>query len=106
MKRLGEDQQLALLAVARLGEHAFGRAIRDELERVAGKHVAISTVYVTLVRLEERGFVSSVRDEKVVAERGGRAPRYFRLTDKAWESLRSARATMDRMWKGIESVPS
>ena len=103
-KRLGDDQQLTLLAVARLGDRAFGRAIRDELERVAGKTVSISTVYVTLVRLEERGLVESIRDEELVAKRGGKARRYFSLTPAAWEALHSARSTMNRMWRGLEDT--
>lgn len=106
MQGLGEDQQMTLLAVARLGDRAFGRAIRDELEHVAGKRVSVSTVYVTLLRLEERGYVTSTRDEELVAARGGRARRYFELTPSAWKALKSARATMDRMWSGVRETSS
>lgn len=99
---LGELQQLSMLAVARLGERAYGDAIRRELEEVAGRDVAVSTVYVTLVRLEDQGLVAS---EKRDAESGAgsRERRYFRLTAEGWAALRSARAAFERMWAGVPS---
>jgi DNA-binding PadR family transcriptional regulator len=98
---LGDLQQLTLLAVARLGDGAFGGAIRDELQRVARRRVSISTVYVTLVRMENQGFVTSKR-ERTPAGRGGKAKRYFRLTRKAWTALESSRDALHRMWEGVE----
>ena len=56
---LGELQQLAMLAVARLGADAYGAAIQDELAAVADRRVSVPTVYVTLIRLEDRGLVQS-----------------------------------------------
>ena len=97
---LGDLQQLVMLAVARLGKDAYGAAIREELLRVAGRKVAVPTVYVTLVRLEEQGVVESIeapRPEGV----GGRARRVFRLTPTGWRALEDARRAMARMWDGI-----
>ena len=98
---LGDLQQLTLLAVARLGEEAFGGAIRDELEQVAQRKVTISTVYVTLVRLENQGLVKSTRDE-TRGSRGGKAKRFFRLTPKSWEALEASRGAVNRMWQGVK----
>jgi DNA-binding PadR family transcriptional regulator len=69
---LGDLQQVTMLAVARLGERAYGAAIREELLRVAGRRVAVPTVYVTLVRLEEQGLVASSEDPPVPGRGGGR----------------------------------
>jgi len=101
---LGDLQQLAMLAVARLGDYAYGGAIRRELDRVAGRDVSISTVYVTLVRLESQGLVASRRERQAPADRGGKPRRYFRLTPKAWEALHASREAYDRMWRGLKSV--
>ena len=98
---LGDLQQLTMLAVARLSEQAFGGAIRDELERVANRTVSISTVYVTLVRLENQGLVTSTREESESSGRGGKPRRYFRLTPDAWKSLEASRGALDRMWDGL-----
>ena len=97
---MGDLQQLTLLAVARLGPEAFGSRIREELRRVASRKVSVPTVYVTLVRLEEQGLVTS--EEVPRGEgKGGRPRRVFSLTSEAWTAMEEARASIDRMWKGV-----
>lgn len=97
---LGELQQLAMLAVARLGSEAYGAAIQDELAKVADRQVSVPTVYVTLIRLEERGLVRS-SEEPLPDGQGGRARRVFELTRSGWDALREARLAADRMWQGV-----
>lgn len=98
---LGELQQMTMLAVARLdATEAYGAAIREELKRVAGRSVSVPTVYVTLVRLEERGLVAST-EAPAAGGRGGRARRVFRLTPAGWRALNEARAAMARLWEGV-----
>jgi len=98
---LGDLQQLTMLAVARLGDAAYGSAIRDELSRVAGRELTISSVYVTLVRLEDIGVVTS-RRERSPGSRGGKPRRYFRLTLEGERALHAAREAHSRMWEGVE----
>lgn len=100
---LGDLQQMTMLAVVRLGPDAYGAAIRAELLKVAGRSVSVPTVYVTLVRLEEQGLVTST-DVSREGEGGGRARRVFRLTAKGWKALDQARVAMERMWDGIVRV--
>lgn len=95
---LGDLQQLAMLAVARLGEEAYGAAIRAELADVAGREVSVQTVWVTLVRLEEQGLTAS---GEAAAPEGGRPRRVFRLTAEGWAALEDARASMAQMWEGV-----
>jgi DNA-binding PadR family transcriptional regulator len=95
---LGDLQQLAMLAVVRLGDAAYGAAIRDELGRVAGRTVSVQTVWVTLVRLEEQGLTTST---EVAAPEGGRPRRIFRLTPAGWRAIEEARASTARMWEGV-----
>ncbi len=97
---LGELQQMTMLAVARLGDEAYGAAIRGMLLEIAGRKVAVPTVYVTLVRLEEQGLVEST-EAPGAGERGGRARRVFRLTPDGWRTLDGARRAMSRMWEGV-----
>ena len=97
---LGDLQQMTMLAVVRLAASAYGAGIREELRSVAGRRVSVPTVYVTLVRLEERGLVTST---EVPPEegRGGRARRVFALTPDGWEALEEARTAMFRLWEGV-----
>ena len=69
---LGEFEQLALLAVMRLGEHAYGALIQDELDRTAGREASISAIYITLTRLEQKGMVRSWKGPPT-DDRGGKA---------------------------------
>ncbi len=98
---LGDLQHVTMLAVARLEEDAFGARIKEELARTSGRSVAVSTIYVTLVRLEERGLV---RSERLEAEegQGGRGRRIFRVTEAGWVALREAREELARVWDGLE----
>lgn len=97
---LGDLQHLTMLAVARLGEHAYGGAVQEELRRVAARDVSVSTVYVTLVRLEDQGLLTSERD---VPHGGvGRPRRTFKLAPAGWEALRASRGALERMWKGVK----
>lgn len=95
---LGDLQQLAMLAVVRLGDEAYGAAIRDELARVARRKVSVQTVWVTLVRLEEQGLTAST---EVAGPDGGRPRRVFNLTPDGWTALEEARASMANMWEGV-----
>ncbi len=97
---LGDLQQVAMLAVARLGANAYGAAIRDELLHVAERKVSVQTVWVTLVRLEKQGLVDSTEGPREEGRRG-RARRVFRLTPAGWSALDTARASTARMWEGV-----
>jgi len=96
---LGDLQQMVMLAVARLGDQAYGAAIRSELKAVAKRSVSVPTVYVTLVRLEDQGFVESAEVPR--EGQSGRARRVFNLTRKGWSALEGARAAMARLWHGV-----
>jgi DNA-binding PadR family transcriptional regulator len=98
---LGDLQQMVMLAVARLGSDAYGAAIREELRGVAGRRMAVQTVYVTLVRLEKQGLVTSEELARDPGE-GGRARRVFRVTPAGWRALDLARLSMTQMWEGVE----
>lgn len=75
---VGEFEYLVLTAIARLGDEAYGVAIRRLLGEF-GRAPSIGALYTTLDRLEGKGFVSS-RMAGPTPERGGRAKRMVRLT--------------------------
>ncbi len=100
---LGDLEELALLAVLRLGEEAHGTRIREILRRDAGRPVSISTIYVTLMRLEEKGLVRSWMGEPT-GERGGKARRHFEVRPAGVEALETVRRVRDRMWAGVREV--
>jgi len=98
---LGEFEQVVLLAVARLGERGYGVTVRKEIERRTGREVSVGSVYSTLSRLEEKGFVGSWEGDPK-PKRGGRAPRHFRVKPAGVRALETSRAIMESMWDGLD----
>lgn len=86
---LGDLEQLVLLAVLRLGDHAYAVSVRDELERRAGRAVSRGAIYVTLDRLERKGLVASELGDPT-PERGGKAKRLFTVRADGLAALRAS----------------
>lgn len=102
---LGDLEELVLLCVRRLGEDADGAAVQAELSKVAGRNVSVSTVYVTLMRLEEKGCVHSWKGDPS-PRRGGKAKRMFALRPQGLEALADRRAIRERLWAGAKASQS
>lgn len=100
---LGELEQMLLWTVLRLGDEAYGMAVRDELEERAGRDTSRGAVYITLDRLVKKGYLSS-RLGSATAERGGRSRRYFTVTEDGKAALREAREALVNVWSGLERV--
>lgn len=100
---VGELERVVLLAVLRLGEKAYGQRVREELLERAGRKVGPGTIYPTLDRLESKGLVTS-RMGDPTPERGGRAKRYFGLTDAGLEELRRAWRELHELAEGFEGL--
>ena len=98
---IGEFEQMVLLAIAHLRGEAYGIPIVEEIERRTGRSVARAAVYVTLRRLEEKGFISSWMSDPT-PERGGKPRRYVKLAADGARALREARQVAERMWNGLD----
>lgn len=98
---LGELEQIVLLAVLRVGEGAYGVPVHQEIVRLARRDLTVGTVYKTLSRLEEKGFVRSYEGEPT-AQRGGRRTRCFTITTAGRKALQSTLATLRRMAVGLD----
>ena len=97
---LGEFEHIVLLTVLRLGEGAYGAAIRAEIERVTERAPTIGAVHATLERLERKGLVSS-RIGEPTAERGGKAKRHFKIERAGIAALKDVRMTLERLHAGL-----
>jgi PadR family transcriptional regulator PadR len=78
---LGEFEYLLLTAAARLGDEAYGVAIREAIEAATGRPCSIGALYTTLDRLEAKGLLRT-RMGDPTPQRGGRAKRMVRITAK------------------------
>jgi len=100
---LGEFEQMLLLAALRLGDDAYGVALMTELESSVGRRVSRGSVYVTLDRLEEKGWVTSKLSGSR-PERGGRPRRLVRVTPQGVDELRRSREALLPLWDGVEAL--
>lgn len=87
-KYIGGLEESVLIAVHALGSDAYGVSIHNKLHDV-NRRLSIGSLYVTLGRLEEKGYISSMEGE-ATEERGGRAKRYFKLTGNGIRALSDA----------------
>lgn len=76
---IGEFEYALLAAAMRLGDEAYGAAIRQEVETAARRACSIGALYTTLDRLETKGFIKTWLGDPT-PERGGRAKRLVRVT--------------------------
>lgn len=97
---LGEMELMVLLAVVRLGDDAYGVTISQELLNLAGREVALGSIYAALDRLEQKGCVTSSLGDPT-PERGGRAKRYFRATPAGVRAITMTRTTLTKLWSGL-----
>jgi PadR family transcriptional regulator, regulatory protein PadR len=98
---LGEFEQLVLLAVLRLGDSAYAVSIRREIEERTGRSVSRGAIYITLDRLEKKGYLVS-RFADATAERGGRSKRYYEVRPVGARALRDSWSAIRKMWEGLE----
>jgi len=98
---LGEFEQLVLMAIVRLEADAYGATIKRDIEARTGRGLAISAVYTTLERLEQKGCVRSWIGEPT-AERGGRRRKHFELKPAGARALRAAYSAYTEMAAGLE----
>lgn len=97
---LGEFEQSLLLAIAHLGDAAYGVTIRREIEKRTRRDIAVGALYTSLARLERKGYVRSTMSEST-PQRGGRAKRHFVMTRAGAAALRQSRDRLARMWDGL-----
>lgn len=100
-RHLAEFEQYVMLSLLRLGDEAYGAAVRRDIESATGRPVSIGAVYATLGRLADKGLVESWLSEPEPVP-GGRARKVFRLTAGGDEALRHTVRMLGRMMQGLE----
>ena len=100
---LGEFEQLILLALARLGDDAYGVTIRETLVERTDRRPSFGAIYSTLRRLEHKGLVRSFMGEPEPV-RGGKAKKHVTLTPRGRAAIRDAHAAVVRMAEGVAGL--
>lgn len=97
---LGEFEYLLVTAAVRLGEDAYGAAIRQEIEDRTGRRCSIGALYTTLDRLEAKGLVKTWMGD-ATPQRGGRPKRMVRVTAKGVQAATAFYGAVARVSQGV-----
>jgi PadR family transcriptional regulator PadR len=97
---LGEFEYLLLSASARLGDDAYGAAIRQEIENATGRRCSIGALYTTLDRLETKGLIKT-RMGDPTPQRGGRPKRMVRVTAQGRKAASEFYHAVMQMSRGV-----
>ena len=100
---IGEFEYLLLTSAARLGENAYGAAIRQEIEEATRRRCSIGALYTTLDRLETKGFLKTWMGD-ATPQRGGRPKRMVRVTTKGIRAGTAFYNAVTRVSRGVSWV--
>jgi PadR family transcriptional regulator PadR len=94
---LGEFEYVLITTAARLGDQAYGAAIRGEIARTTGRKCSLGALYTTIDRLETKGLLKTWMGD-ATPQRGGRAKRMIRVTAKG---VQAAKDFYDSVTPGV-----
>jgi len=97
---LAEFEMYVMLAVAQLGDEAYGLAVRKCIETRTGRPVSVGALYTTLARLESKGLLL-LSDPETASGRRGRPRRYCTLTPEGQRASRHSLSMLGRMAEGV-----
>ncbi len=103
MKFLTRQEELVLLAVYSTNSETTLKEIRKYLVRQTSKDWSISSVYVPLDRLTENGYLFA-RVGEPSSVQGGRAKKYYRISENGVKALSELRELNKTMWKPIDGL--
>jgi PadR family transcriptional regulator len=97
---IGEFEYLLISAAARLGDGAYGAAIREEIALATGRSCSIGALYTTVDRLQTKGLIKTWMGE-ATPQRGGRAKRMIRVTPKGAQAAKAFYDAVRRVSRGV-----
>jgi len=100
MKLLSRTEELLLNCILRLQEDSYTFLIREKLKEITGKTWAFGAIFISLDRLEKKGYVESFFGNET-PERGGRRKRFYKVTSYGLKTLTEIRKIDQAMWKDL-----
>ena len=99
---VGEFEHMILLALVRLGNGAYGAAIRREIRNRTGRDASVGTVYMTLGRLAKKKMIVSYVGIPS-PQRGGRRRKHYLIDAEGQKALGRAFRAFTAMTSGMEA---
>jgi PadR family transcriptional regulator PadR len=102
--QVGEFEEVVMLTMCILGKQAYGVAIQKEIEARLTREVSMGALHSALIRLEEKGFVTSKGGESSEG-REGRPRRYYEITALGRKALAYIKDSREQLWSAIPPLP-
>ena len=103
MKYLTRKDELLLLSILRLGVEASLVKLREYLNNSTNKNWSIGNVFVSLDKLEDLGYIRPNLGEPT-SRRGGKAVKFYTVTDAGLKALKETKEMQDGMWEGLHEA--
>lgn len=100
---LGEFEEIVMLTIGVLYGEAYGISIKKEIESRLSRKVSMGALHTALVRLEEKGYLTSYQGEST-PERAGRPKKYFEITALGKRAIEYVKNTREELWRAIPKL--
>lgn len=100
MDELTRIEETVLVAVWRLGDKAYGYAIRKYMAQELRKEISLGNLYSVLYQMHKKGYVRKSVGEPT-QPRGGKPKIYYSVLPSGIEALRTARESNELVWKAV-----
>jgi len=95
----GPYETLVMTAIELLGKNAYSLEIQEKIEQMTGKTQNLGKIYVTLERMEMKGYLAARTDESNSHPR-----RYFRLLQPGAAALHASMSTSRRAIEELDEL--
>lgn len=103
--KLGEFEELVLLAIGGLKQEAYTVSIQQLLETNTRRTISMGALYSSLERLSKKGYLESEMTEPT-PEPGGKSKRVYSVTYDGEVALREAQAVREKLWNMFNWSPA
>lgn len=100
MDLLTKLEELILLSVWKLKDHAYGKTVYKMLCTATGKKLSLGGIYFPLERLLKKGLIESSAGE-ATEKRRGHPKKYYTITDEGKSVLLEMRKVNELMWSDL-----
>jgi DNA-binding PadR family transcriptional regulator len=92
-----KEEQI-LLTIIHLENKAYLVNVREKLKEIIGRYLDVGSINKTLKKLERDGYLEGILGQSTPV-RGGKAIKYYSLTEKAFEALWEVKTIQNKLWE-------
>ena len=103
MKLLSRSEEIVLITILKLGNDAYGVAIRKKLHEETGTLWSFGSIYTALNTLTRKSYVEKKKGEPT-AERGGRHKCLYAVSSSGKKALKEIKKVQDNVWSDLPDI--